>query len=158
VSPPLRPGVYIVEVTAAGFEKVARRLRLDVNQRAELNIDLQVGAVAQSVEVKDIVPILQTETSTLSNLRTEKAIKDLPLNGRNSALLIGLARGAMPAQSQNSGSPITMKRGIRGYAVNGARLEDNNFLLDGINNNENHNGLGILIFPPLEAVEQFRVE
>jgi len=51
-----------------------------------------------------------------------------------------------------------MKRGITGFAINGQRLEDNNFLLDGINNNENHNGLGILIFPPLEAVEQFRVE
>ena len=158
VSPPLRPGVYVVEASAQGFEKMAQRLRLDVNQRAEINFELKVGAVAQSVEVREVVPVLQTETSTLSNLRTEKAIKDLPLNGRNFAQLIGLAPGAMPAQTQTTGSPITMKRGITGYAVNGARLEDNNFLLDGINNNENHNGLGILIFPPIEAVEQFRLE
>jgi hypothetical protein len=102
--------------------------------------------------------VLQTETSTLSNLRSERAIKDLPLNSRNFAQLIGLAAGAMPAQTQQAGSPITMKRGVTGYAINGTRPEENNFLLDGINNNENHNGLGVLIFPPIDAVQEFRVE
>ena len=88
-----------------------------------LDFDLVVGAVQQSVEVRDIGAVLQTETSTLSNLRTERAIKDLPLNSRNFAQLIGLAAGAMPAQSQTTGSPITMKRGVIGYAINGTRLE-----------------------------------
>ncbi|MBI3678979.1 MAG: TonB-dependent receptor [Acidobacteria bacterium] len=158
VSPPLRAGTYVVEVEAQGFEKGARRVLLEVSQRVSLDFDLAVGAVTQTVEVKEAGAILQTETSTLSNLRTEKAIKDLPLNGRNFAQLIGLAAGAMPAQTQQGGSPITMKRGVTGYAINGTRLEENNFLLDGINNNENHNGLGILIFPPIEAVQEFRVE
>lgn len=158
VSPPLRPGTYVVEVAAAGFETKGQRLRLDVSQRAELNFDLQLGTLTQNIIVQEVIPVLQTENSTLSNLRSERAIRELPLNGRNFAQLIGLAPGAMPAQTQTTGSPITMKRGITGFAINGQRLEDNNFLLDGINNNENHNGLGILIFPPLEAVEQFRVE
>ncbi|MGH9673272.1 MAG: TonB-dependent receptor domain-containing protein, partial [Bryobacteraceae bacterium] len=158
VSPPLRPGEYVVEAEAQGFERAARRLRLDVSQRLGLDFDLTVGAVTQTVEVKDAAALLQTETSTLSNFRSERAVKDLPLNSRNFAQLIGLAAGAMPAQSQQAGSPITMKRGVTGYAINGSRLEENNFLLDGINNNENHNGLGILIFPPIDAVQEFRVE
>jgi hypothetical protein len=158
VSPPLRPGDYIVEVEATGFERAAQSLQLAVSQRVSINFDLKVGSVATSVDVQAAVAVLQTESATLSNLRGERQIKDLPLNGRNFANLIGLAAGAMPAQTQTLGSPITMKRGVTGFALNGQRFQDNNFLLDGINNNENHNGLGILIFPPIEAVEEFRIE
>jgi hypothetical protein len=158
VSPPLRPGEYTVRIEAAGFEKVAKRMQVDVSQRAVLDFELKIGAVAQEVTVQGVVPVLQTETSTLSNLRTERAIKDLPLNGRNFAQLLQLAAGVMPAQTQQSGSPITMKRGVTGNSVNGTRLEENNFLVDGISNAENHNGLGILIFPSIDAIAEFRIE
>jgi len=158
VSPPLRAGSYVVEVRAKGFETAARRVQLDVSIRREVDFDLTVGALSETVAVKDVAGVLQTDTSTLSNLRSEKAIQDLPLNSRNFAQLITLATSAMPAQSQNTGSPITMKRGVTGVSINGTRLEENNFLLDGIVNNENHNGLGVLIFPPVDAVEEFRVE
>ena len=89
----------MVEVAAAGFDSSAQRLRLDVSQRAEINFEMKVGAVTQNIEVQEVAAILQTENSTLSNLRTEKAIKELPLNGRIFAQLIGLAPGAMPAQT-----------------------------------------------------------
>jgi hypothetical protein len=158
VSPPLRAGNYVVEVDATGFERAAQSVTLTVNQRVSLIFELKVGSVTTSVEVLAAASVLQTESATLSNLRGERQIKDLPLNGRNFANLIGLAPGAMPAQTQTLGSPITMKRGVTGFALNGQRFQDNNFLLDGINNNENHNGLGILIFPPIEAVEEFRIE
>jgi outer membrane receptor protein involved in Fe transport len=158
VSPPLRAGTYVVEARAKGFESAAKRVQLDVSMRLEVDFELVVGAVTSTVAVKDQADVLQTETSTLSNLRSEKAIQDLPLNSRNFAQLITLATSAMPAQSQNTGSPITMKRGVTGVSINGTRLEENNFLLDGIVNNENHNGLGVLIFPPVDAIEEFRVE
>jgi outer membrane receptor protein involved in Fe transport len=158
VSPPLRPGGYLIEVRVRGFETAAKRVQLDVSIRREVDFELAIGAVSATVAVKEAASLLQTETSTLSNLRTEKAIQDLPLNSRNFAQLITLATSAMPAQSQNTGSPITMKRGVTGVSINGTRLEENNFLLDGIVNNENHNGLGVMIFPPVDAVEEFRVE
>jgi outer membrane receptor protein involved in Fe transport len=158
VSPPLRAGTYVVEVRANGFEAAAKRVQLDVSQRFEVDFDLVVGAVSSTVAVKDVAGTLQTESATLSNLRSEQAVKDLPLNSRNFAQLITLAAGAMPAQSQTTGSPITMKRGAVGASINGTRLEENNFLVDGILNNENHNGLGILIFPIIDAIEEFRVE
>ncbi len=158
VSPPLRPGEYTIEVEAAGFEKAAKRVRLDVAQRVPVDFDLRIGALAQEVRVQDVVALLQTETSTLSNLRSEKTIKELPLNGRNFAQLIGLTAGVMPAQTQQSGSPIVSKRGVTAYSVNGMRWEENAFLVDGLNNAENHNGFGIMIFPPLDAIQEFRVE
>ena len=64
----------------------------------------------------------------------------------------------MPAQSQTTGSAITMKRGVSGYSINGTRYDENNFLVDGMLNNSSHNGLGILIFPIIDAIEEFRVE
>jgi hypothetical protein len=158
VSPPLRPGEYTVAAEASGFEKIAKRLQLDVSQRAAVDFELRVGAVTQEVTVQELAALLQTETSTLSNLRPERAIKDLPLNGRNFAQLLQLSAGVMPAQTQQGGSPITMKRGVTGNSVNGTRLEENNFLVDGVSNIENHNGLGILIFPSIDAIAEFRIE
>ena len=158
VSPPLRAGSYVVEAKANGFAPAANRVRLDLSQRLEVDFNLTVGAVNESVAVKDVVAALQTESATLSNLRSEQAVKDLPLNSRNFAQLITLSAGAMPAQSQTTGSPITMKRGVTGVSMNGTRLEENNFLVDGILDNENHNGLGVLIFPTVDAIQEFRVE
>jgi len=158
VSPPLRAGTYVVEVRAKGFESAAKRIQLDLSQRFEVDFDLVVGSVSETVAVTAVAGTLQTESATLSNLRSEQAVKDLPLNSRNFAQLITLSAGAMPAQSQTTGSPITMKRGVVGASINGTRLEENNFLIDGILNNENHNGLGILIFPIIDAIEEFRVE
>jgi len=102
VSPPLRAGSYVVEVRAKGFETAARRVQLDVSIRREVDFDLTVGALSETVAVKDVAGVLQTDTSTLSNLRSEKAIQDLPLNSRNFAQLITLATSAMPAQSQKA--------------------------------------------------------
>ncbi|MEO7651090.1 MAG: carboxypeptidase regulatory-like domain-containing protein, partial [Bryobacteraceae bacterium] len=158
VTPPLRPGEYSVEVDAAGFRKVQKRLPLDVNQRATINFDLTVGSVNEEVVVQDVVPVLQTESATLSSLRTEQSIKDLPLNGRNFTQLIQLSAGAAPTQSQVSGLQIVQKRGIPNVSVNGIRHEENNFLIEGLNNNENHNGNGILMYPSIDAIQEFRVE
>jgi hypothetical protein len=158
VSPPLRAGAYTVEVHSTGFNTAAKRVQLELSQRLEVDFTLTVGAVTETVAVTDSAAVLQTESATLSNLRSERAVRDLPLNSRNFAQLITLSAGAMPSQSQTTGSPITMKRGAVGASINGARMEENNFLVDGILNNENHNGLGILIFPIVDAIEEFRVE
>src|SRR5579872_2014386 len=83
VSPPLRAGSYVVQVQAKGFEPAAKRVHLDLSQRLEVDFDLTVGAITESIAVKDVVGTLQTESATLSNLRSERAVKDLPLNSRN---------------------------------------------------------------------------
>jgi hypothetical protein len=158
VSPPLNPGIYDVKITADGFGSFAQRVQLEVAQRMEVNAVLNVGAAAvESVEVNASTAQFDTETATISNLRTEEAVHNLPLNGRNFAELLGLGAGVVPGQSQLAGSiPYAQQRGPTAYAINGQRLTDNRFLLDGIGDNENHNGLGVVIFPPIDAVEEFR--
>jgi Carboxypeptidase regulatory-like domain len=162
VSLPLYPGEYSVEVSKQGFKKSVQQVRLSVSQRIALNFALAVGATTQVVTVRSSLVELQTEKSTLSSLQSATNIGNLPLNGPNFAQLMGLAAGVMPAQTQTGaeggGVPITMKRAVTGYSVNGLRLEENSFLVDGILDNENHNGLGILIFPPPDAIEEFREE
>ena len=157
VSPPLSPGDYDVKVTAAGFGDLLAHVRLAVAQRISVDAALAIGSAAESIEVKSTTVRFDTDTATVSNLRTEEAVHNLPLNGRNFAELLGLGAGVVPGQSQLAGSiPYAQQRGPTAYAINGQRMTDNRFLLDGIGDNENHNGLGVVIFPPIDAVEEFR--
>jgi hypothetical protein len=155
VSPPLNPGNYTVEIDVSGFGKVIENVRLEVGQRVAADATLTVGANAETVEVQASGELLETETSSVSNLRSEEAVKDLPLNGRNFAELIGLGAGALPAEQQISSVPYTMQRGDTSFAFNGLRYQENRLLLDGIGDNDNHNGLAPEIFPPIEAIQEF---
>ena len=158
VSPPLNPGDYVVDFEAAGFGPVEERVRLEVGQRVAADAVLSVGENKLTVTVDATDELLETETSTVSNLRTEEAVKDLPLNGRNFAELLGLGAGVVPAQTQIVSVPYTQQRGPSSYAFNGLRYQENRLLLDGIGDNENHNGLAVVIFPPIDAVQEFSEE
>jgi hypothetical protein len=159
VSPPLQPGDYDVTVEVPGFGTVVQHVRLEVAQRKEIDVVLAPGQTKQVINVQASTMQIDTQNSTLSNLRTETAVKNLPLNSRNFAQLMGLAAGVAPAQSEVTGTvALSAVRGSTSYSVNGLRLEENHYLLDGIGDNENHNGLGIILFPPLDAVEEFREE
>ena len=159
VSPPLDPGDYTVKFESTGFGKVQEHVRLEVGQRAAADAVLAVGnADTQTVTVEATNELLESETSTVSNLRSEEAVKDLPLNGRNFAELLGLGAGVVPAQTQIVSIPYTQQRGPSSYAFNGLRYQENRLLLDGIGDNENHNGLAVVIFPPIDAVQEFSEE
>ncbi|MDR3724383.1 MAG: TonB-dependent receptor [Terracidiphilus sp.] len=159
VSPPLTPGDYEVRIEAQGLAPAVKKGRLEVAQRLRVDAVLAVASASQTVEVDATTIQFDTETSTLSNLRTEQAVHDLPLNGRNFAELLGLGAGVVPGQAQLTSSiPYTQQRGPTSYGVNGLRMTENRLLLDGIGDNENHNGLGVIIFPPIDAVEEFREE
>lgn len=157
-SGPLRPGTYLIEVEAQGFTRGAKRVPLEVNERPEIDFQLAVGAVQQDVTVRDEVPVLQTESATLSDVRSERAVKDLPLNGRNFTQLIQLSAGAVPAMSQTGGLQVVQKRGVPNISVNGSRHWQNNIVIEGISDMENHNGNGILLYPSVDAIQEFRVE
>lgn len=159
VSQPLDPGDYEVTIEAPGFKGLLKHVRLQVAQRITVDADLQPGAASETIQVDANEVQFDTETSTVSNLRTQEAVQNLPLNGRNFAELLGLGAGVVPGQSQLAASiPYAQQRGPTAYAINGQRLTDNRFLLDGIGDNENHNGLGVVVFPPIDAVEEFREE
>jgi hypothetical protein len=162
VSLPLYAGEYDILIQASGFRGQVQHVTLSVADRRVADFKLEVGAATEKITVLAQSVPLQTETSTISNLQTSTNINNLPLNGPNFAQLMGLAAGVMPAQTSSGAEggsvPITMKRGVTGYSVNGQRFEMNLFLVDGVINNENHNGLGIMIFPPIDAIAEFRQE
>ena len=158
-SPPLDAGNYEITISAPGLAKAVKNARLEVAQRIRVDAVLQVASDVQTVTVDATTIQFDTETSTLSNLRTEQAVHDLPLNGRNFAELLGLGAGVVAGQSQLTTSiPYVQQRGPSSYGFNGLRLTENRLLLDGIGDNENHNGFGIIVFPPIDAIEEFREE
>ena len=158
VAPPLQPGPYTVTAEMAGFQRTQTSITLTLNQRAVVDLTLQVGNVESTVTVTSEAPLLQTETSSVSTLKTEQAVKETPLNGRNFAMLLGLSAGVVPAVQQRAGPPLTATRGETANSVNGMGFRANRFLVDGLDNTENHNGQGILIHPPLEAIQEINVQ
>jgi hypothetical protein len=158
VSPPLHPGAFTVQVKASGFHTAVSKLTLELNQRAVLDFAMQVGAVTESVDVAASALLLESESVTVGTLQNEKALQNLPLNTRNFNQLIGLSAGVMPAQTQSGNLAITAARGTTANVVNGVGFRSNNYRVDGVDNSENHNGQGIMLYPPVEAIQEFRVE
>ncbi len=160
-SPPLKPDEYEISATIQGFKTSRASLRLEVNQRVGLDFKLEPGAVTEAVTITGITPLLETENSTLGNVRSAKAVADLPLNARNFAFLITLSPGAAPQFDQTSGTlPGTTRRGVSNAAVNGVRGTNdwNSILIEGVDNTENHNGFGIVVFPPVDAIQEFKIQ
>ena len=158
VSPPLRPGAYTVRAEASGFKATVAKLTLELNQRAVLDLSMEVGAVSDAVTVAATALLVESESVTLSTLQNEQAVSNLPLNTRNFNQIIGLSAGSMPAQTQSGAPAITASRGITANNVNGIGFRSNNYRVDGVDNTEQHNGQGIMLYPPVEAIQEFRLE
>jgi hypothetical protein len=151
--PLLPPGVYEVTAEKAGFRRsLYSNVNLNVDQTARVDFVLQVGRLSEQVIVTESVPLVQTDTSTLGQVIDRKQVGELPLNDRNFltfALLV--PGGQLPVQgSQNStqGGAIS---------VNGAREQSNDFLLDGVDNNDLYiNQYSVL--PSVDAIQEFKVQ
>jgi len=154
---PLRIGRYNVTVEKQGFRKqVVGPIEVNVQARAEVNIALHVGQIAETITVTSEGPQLETETSELGQVVSGKQATTLPLNGRNFAQLAQLAAGVVPAE------PGSRTETSFGFSSNGARALQNNYLLDGIDNNANLgdvlNGSAYVIQPSVDAIGEFKVQ
>src|SRR5439155_18258229 len=120
---------------------------------------LQVGAVAENVTVTGESPLLQTDTATLSSLVTEKAVQDLPVNGRNFVRLVQLVPGATEGvpNSLASGTRPDDRRQTSAISINGALDNQNNQLIDGIDNNERFIGT-VGVKPSIDAIAEVKVQ
>jgi len=157
VSPPLHPGNYSVAIEATGFKTEVEHVRLEVGQRVSADVALVIGTAAETVEVQSAGELLETESSSVSNLRSEEAVKDLPLNGRNFSELFSLGAGVVSTSTQGSSIAYTAQRGPSYFAINGSRPQENRTLVDGIGDNENHNSMAA-VFPPIDAIQEFSEE
>lgn len=163
----LLPGHYRVEVTMQGFKKVVRELDLQVAQIAVADFTLDVGEVTQSVTVDAGSPVIDPADSAIGEVVESRQVTELPLNGRNftqlATLVPGVTRGIPTGANSATGAnnnAETFRFGQEGgasLAVNGLRPQNNNFVLDGIDNNEALVNT-IVFFPPADAIDEFRVQ
>jgi hypothetical protein len=155
--PRLPVSTYEVTVEAQGFATaVQRNLTLVMNQRARLDIQLQMGAVTQTVEVTAGAPLLQTDTTQVGTVITGRINQDLPLATRNYIELTLLAPGVThPDPSTLTNGQATGFNGGRPY-VNGNREQANNFLLDGLDNNQVSDNL-VGYTPSMDAIQEFNM-
>ena len=159
---PLKVGTYSVTVEAMGFKtQVQSNVLLQVQDRLRVDFSLTVGAVSQTVNVTEQVPLVQTESSSLGEVIGSRQITDLPLNGRNYLQLATLTTGVSTVIEGGSwpggGSSATNGNAGGFYVVNGTRGGLNNFLLDGIDNNSNDNA-GNVLRTSVDAVQEFKVQ
>ena len=165
VVPALKVGTYVVEISAQGFRKIVRsNVILVVNQIAQLDAAMDTGDVAEVIEVTGGAPLIESSSSSLGQVINEKQVINVPINGRNftqlATLVPGVSRGTPGSNADGSGGNAeTFRQGDTGSAaisVNGLREQNNNFLLDGIDNNESIVNT-VVFFPPIEALQEFRV-
>jgi hypothetical protein len=155
--PFLPVGEYVVTVEAPGFRKlVSSTIKLEVNQIARIDLKMVIGDLTQEVMISDVLPILQTESTTVGQVITGNTTVNLPLNGRSFQQLTLLVPGAI---SPNVGSFTTPRPNTGGGRpfVNGNREQGNAFLLDGISVDETLDNL-IGYKPSIDAIAEFRVE
>jgi hypothetical protein len=155
--PFLPVGVYVLTVESSGFKKlVSNAIKLEVNQTARIDLQMQVGGVSEVVNVEGVAPVLQTENVTVGQVITGNTTTNLPLNGRSFQQLTLLSPGAITVAPNSFATPQPNGSGGRPY-VNGNREQGNAFLLDGISVDETLDNL-IGYKPNIDAIAEFRVE
>jgi len=157
VASPLRIGRYTVSVEKQGFKTaVAGPIELKVQDRIAVDMTLQVGVATEKVTVNANAVRLETESSDLGQVIDSRRVSTLPLDGRNYAQLAQLGAGVAPSEP---GSRVSASYG---FSANGARALQNNFLLDGVDNNANLgdvlNESAYVIQPSVDAIAEFKVQ
>ena len=159
-APSLPTGSYTVSAEITGFKKASlANVRLGVDQRVRMDLTLQLGAMSEVVEIQAETPLLQTASSDLGTTVVEEQIKTLPLNGRNFVSLTrtvpGILRGTPGGNIDGAGSLAW--RASASFSANGQRTRDNNYMLDGVDNNETWLQT-VVIFPSPDALAEFKLQ
>jgi len=160
VFPSLPTGRYTVMAEVSGFKTLAiSNIALGVDQRARIDLKLETGAISETMTVEGRAPLLQTSSSELGTTVTNQQIEALPLNGRNFVNLTrtvpGVLRGIPGANIDGAGSLAW--RASASFSANGQRPRDNNFMLDGVDNNETWLQT-VVIFPSVDSLDEFKLQ
>jgi hypothetical protein len=152
----LIPGTYSVKASAAGFESVLRDdIQVHVQDHLSINFALKVGSVNTQIVVTGAESILETQSADIGSVVNEQHINDLPLNGRRYADLALLEPGVYKFYAPANPAPDR-------FSANGNSELQNNFLLNGIDNNsfsENMQELSVqVVQPPPDALQEFKIQ
>ena len=155
---PVRVGSYKLTVTMQGFQTATTHgVTVNVGQNVVADFSMKPGSVNETVEVTTTAPVLQSQDASVGQVVDSKSVNDLPLNGRNFTFLAQLAAGVNTPQADTRGNAAS-----GAFAANGNRPAQNNYLLDGIDNNSDTvdflNGTNFVVLPPVDAIEEFKVQ
>ncbi len=155
---PVKIGHYAVAAEYKGFQRVEHsNVTVQVQQRVVVDFVLPPGQMTQTVQVTGEPPALQTQDASVGQVVTARSINNLPLNGRNFTFLAQLAAGVTQDQQDTRGLGASGS-----FSANGSRPAQNNYLLDGIDNNTNLvdflNGTAYVVRPPVDAIQEFKVQ
>ena len=153
---PIKIGNYTLSASAPGMQTTTQQnIHLDLQQRLSIDVKLQPGQVSEQVTVSAAPPLLQSEQASVGQVVSTTAINNTPLNGRNFVYIAQLTAGVTPTPGARGG-------GTGDFNANGQRSQQNNFILDGVDNNANIvdflNGASYVVRPPPDALAEFKVD
>lgn len=158
VAPNLEPGAYTVSAEAGGFKRAVTQVTLEVARDVRVDLKLQPGAVSQTVEVSAEGSLADTTNSTLNGVLSNKAVEELPVQGRDFQNLLELHPGVQR----------TPGGGFHSVTSNGNRPDDNNFFIDGADDNDAYYGETVVndagiqgtpaSFLPLDSIQEFNTQ
>jgi carboxypeptidase family protein len=151
----LPPGTYVLSVELTGFRKFEQKnLQLQVNLPDTQNVTLEVGATTETIEVSATAAALNTTDASLGNAFSENQMKELPLEGRNVPDLLSLQPGVAFPNNRDDDPAFDTRKG----AVNGARSDQSNVTVDGVQVNDEGGHAFTSVLPvTLDSVQEFRV-
>ena len=155
---PVRIGHYSLTASATGFTKtVQQNLQVNISQNLHVDVQLKPGSTTETVEVTTAPPLLQSDDASVAQTISGEEVHSLPLNGRNFTFLAQLGAGTQTPQADTRGNAAS-----GAFSANGLRPAQNNYLLDGIDNNSNAvdflNGTNFIVLPPVDAIAEFKVQ
>ncbi len=155
----VRPGNYIIQVEHPGFQAFRQGpIQFDVDQRARVNVELELGEAASTVNVDAGAVGVQTESSSLGTVTATRKILEIPLNGRFILDVALLAPGTMvPSTNNRTFLAVPSGVGISGINASGTREDSTNYMLDGINLSDMAQNQ-ITFQPNIDVVQEFNVQ
>jgi len=156
-------GNYKAEASKTSFKSDSANFPLDISQVKEINFKLEVGSTSEVVNVTNDVPLVDTAVSSAGEIVQGRQVVELPLNGRNFTVLALLTPGVSRGDYQNNASAPNNNAetwrnadsGAAALAVDGLRPQSNNFIMDGIDNNDSMVNT-LVIFPAIEDIAEFK--
>ena len=151
---PVRTGAYTVRVEFPGFRKTEQRsIGVSIQQNATVDFTLEPGNLTEDVVVTASAALLETGTGTVGQTLGSSTIENLPINGRDYTILARLSPGVVPPQP-GARAPLM-------FSANGVRPAQNNYMLDGIDNNTSNvdflSGVAYIVKPPVDAVDEIKI-
>jgi len=163
----LLPGVYTVTAEAPGFKTLVREgIELRINDRVELNLSMEVGAVGERIEVVGETPLLQTATASMGQVIDRRRIQELPLIHGNPMAVLELTPGLAQARTSDLGLwgfRVFDNGWTTSFAIDGALSNTHEITLDGVSNTTRLGGAGgrrntVAYTPPADLVDEFKVQ